>query len=177
MSCETSNPLVLTLIEATVSLYPERYPGVAATDQPVWPCLCAESLRMSPRLLVIETFPTGAVVPRRNVIVLGHTITLGRLWSLDRTLMEPEIGAGRYHLVVTWTEEDTGTTRTRTYTGVTVDANSVEARDRMESGEEITLAAEVMVPTGGTTRPTVIPELVDENGDALTDENVTPVLG
>jgi hypothetical protein len=176
MSCENDNPLVLTLLEAAVTLYPELTPGVADTANPVWGCACAESLRMSPRLLNIELTPTGTLTPTRKAIVVGHTIQFGKLWSLDRTEMETLPGSARYVLVIVWTEENTGTQRTRTYTGVTLDAETIGSRDRMESEQEITLAAETLTPTGGTA-PGGAEALTDEEDEDLTDENGVGITG
>jgi len=176
MSCEPDNPLVLTLLEAAVSLYPELTPGVPDADRPVWDCACAESLRLSPRLLPIEVTPTGAEAPFRKAVVIGHTIQFGRLWTLDRTAAETLLGSDRYVLTVTWTEESTGTQRTRTYTGVTLDAETLGSRDRMESEQEITLVAERLTPSGGAA-PAGPDALTDEADEPLTDELEAALTG
>ncbi len=171
------NTIFLTLLEATVTLYPANRAGQPVLSQPLWTGVAVADLTVQDRWIKVETRATGAPYPRKHNLSPQFEITLGRVWALPLAQMAGFTPArDHYVLDVVWREEDTLDWHRETFYGVTINERSRAAHDR--DGEfvdnQVFDAEYVSPPTCGKGVPPPI-ELgvpltvhwVDEAGDVL----------
>lgn len=149
---------VLSLLEATLSLWPELPGGAADLDSPIWVEACANHLRMERVSIQVETRPTGALTPRRHTLTYLHSIEVGHLLESWNDRLPAPLPAARLVLQVTWVPETwAGQTRNqwmrRVYRGVTVVSDQDADRDGVGIERATRLAAELVEETGGTGTP------------------------
>ena len=163
------NQIVLSLLEARVTLYPATTGGAPVLTAPIWTGAPAEKLSVRERWRIKETTPTGARYPRRHPLIPDYEIALGRVWLLPADLTGWSAGWQNYVLDVTWTEEETGQWHRRTFYGVTIGERGLDSRD-IESGftDDQSFAAQYFVPASGAGYPAAIaatlPYLVTHTG-------------
>jgi hypothetical protein len=149
----TINTFVLTLLEATVSLYPANADGSANTGSPIWSGVAAQALAVREKWVKVQTRPTGSLQPRNHPLVAQYEILLGRVWGF---LLTDTAGfvtlPQRYVLDVVWVDEDTGNWHRETFYNVTVSERSRTSKD-VDGGftDEQAFDAEYMTPPAGGT--------------------------
>jgi hypothetical protein len=153
------NQIVLTLLEAQVSLYASDANG-NPTGAAIWSGQPAERLQVRERWIVKETRPSGAAYPRQHPLVAQYQIGIERLWALPvDELIGFQPDGETYVLDIVWTEEDTQAWHRRTFYGVTIASRDLESRD-IESGhtDGQEFAAQYFIPgSGGGVAPTAGP--------------------
>ena len=130
---------------------------------PIWSEVTAEQLRFAPKQVVVETRPSGALVPRRHVLPFQTwDITMARVWAvalgsgLTQTDGQPD--TGRYTLVVTFMtpgqpEAVARTYAIHTYSGVTLEAADTSDKDKCDFLTNYTFAAESRAVLSGVGCP------------------------
>lgn len=124
------NHVVLTLLEATLTLYPAD-----ATDQPVlaapiWTGVAAENLVIRDQWFKLQLRPTGRRFPRNHPLVAQYELSIARIWALPLSdLAGFNSARGRYVMDLVWREEETGHWHRQTYYGVTISDRTRESRE------------------------------------------------
>jgi len=164
------NTILLTLLEATVTLYATRADG--SLGGALWSGAVAENLICRERWLKVETRPSGRAYPKGHPLVAQYEIEIGRVWSLPLNQLAGFKADGQtYILDVLWVEEDTQAWQRRTFYGVTITGSSLASRDidtGFIDGQEF--QAEYFVPDSGWTGVAAapvqtVPLVVMWNGD------------
>lgn len=157
------NPFTLTLLEATVTLYPADGTGAPVVGSPVWTGIQAENLSIKEKWIKTETRPTGALYPRKHPLISQYEISLGRVWALNAVtglgVQDAQFGFGKYVLDILWTDEDTQNWKRITLYNVTVSDHNLASRSIDEGfTDDQVFDAESIVQTGGlaVTPPPVI---------------------
>jgi len=121
---------VLTILEATVSLYPANEAGQPITTLPVWIGACVEKIEMRAPWKVATTFPTGRDFPKKHPLFQEHTLTLERIQFTPLPGMQSFLPTnGRFVLEILWSEEGNSLRwKKRTYFGVTISADDFESQ-------------------------------------------------
>lgn len=143
------NTIVLTLLEAQVTLYQQTAAG--GLGAALYSGSVAENLKVAEQWLKVETRPTGARYPAQHLLVAQYTVSIERLWSLPLAQLAGFMASQQnYVLDIIWTEEETGQWHRRTFYGVTI-ANSALAAKDIESGhtDNQEFQAQYYVPGGG----------------------------
>lgn len=128
--------IVLTVLEATLTLYPQAADGTPITQSPVWFGAAAERLRMTESWMVVQTTPSGAPCPINHPLISRHEVRIGRIWMLNASLDDFVPTSGQYVLDIVWVDERTGWWKRRTYYGVTIRERDVQSEGVMESNDE-----------------------------------------
>lgn len=154
------NTIVLTLLEASITLYPADRAGQPVLSQPLWHGVAAADLTVRDRWIKVETRATGAKYPRKHNLSPQFEITIGRVWALPLSQLEgfnPQRGA--YVMDVVWRDEETRDWHREIFYGVTISERTRDARDR--DGEfvdnQVFDAEYLAPPTSGRGSPPVIP--------------------
>lgn len=161
------SPFTLTLLEATVTLYPTDGSGAPVVDAPIWVGIQAEKLDIRERWIKTETRPTGALYPRKHPIIPQYEIAIGRVWALDASLEDgvsaAQFDSRNYVLDVVWIDEDTHNWHRETFYNVTISEHNRPSRNIDEGFTDDQLFdAESKIPDGGlgdTTPPAITAEL------------------
>lgn len=155
----TLNTICLTLLEATLTLYPANAIGEPMLDQPLWMGTPAHDLSVRDRWIKVQTRPSGSKFPRNRPLVPQFEISIGRLWALPLSQLAGFIpDRGRYVLDIVWREEDTDDWHREVFYGVTISERDRAARDRDgEFTENQVFDAEYFVGTNGVGTPPAIP--------------------
>ena len=148
----------VSLIEATLWLWPETVQGEADLANPIWVGAAVNQLRMERVPVAVETRPTGAPTPRRHVLTYLHTIGIGHVLVSENDRLPAPLPVGRMVLQVTWVPEEwAGRTRNawmrRVFRGVTVDADQEGDREGVGFDRETRFQAEFMDESGGVGAP------------------------
>lgn len=150
------NTIVLTLLEATITLYPADRSGQPLLDQPLWHGVTVADFELRDRWIKVETRPSGAKYPRKHNLAPQYEISLGRVWALPLSQLggfNPQRGA--YVMDVVWREEDSRQWHREVFYGVTISERTRGARERDgEFVEQQVFDAEYLAPiTSGTGTP------------------------
>ncbi len=156
------NDIALNLLEARITLYPADATGAPVLGSPIWSGAAAENLGIKGRWITTETRPSGIRYPRRHPFVPQFEILINRVWVLlTSNLSGFQADHQRYVLDIVWTEEETGDWHRRTFYGVTIQQQDLDAHD-IESGflDGQVFNAEYFVPASGVgTPPAINPSL------------------
>jgi hypothetical protein len=157
------NPFTLTLLEATVTLYPADGTGAPVVGSPIWTGVAVENLSIKEKWLTTETRPTGALYPRKHPLVQQYAINLGRVWALNAVtglgVQDAQFGFGKYVLDILWTDEDTQNWKRLTLYNVTISEHNLASR-AIDEGftDDQSFDAESLFEDGGlsgTTPPAI----------------------
>ena len=149
------NHIVLTLLEATVTLYPADVTGAPVLNAPIWTGAPAEKLTVKERWRIKETTPTGARYGRKHPLIPDYEISLGRVWLLQQANLNGwHAGWQNYVLDVVWREEQTGDWHRRTFYGVTISERGLDDRN-IDGGftDDQVFAAQYFTPSSGAGSP------------------------
>jgi hypothetical protein len=145
------NFVALTLLEATVTLYPANVDDSPIVSAPIFTGAQAENLQVVDQWIKLETRPSGAKYPKRHPLIPQYEISLGRVWAFqwaDKAGFQP--ANQRYVLDVTWTDEDAGDWHRETYYGVTISRRSRHSRNIDEGfQDDQVFEAEYVAMAGG----------------------------
>ena len=158
---------ILTLHNATVTLYLLDEDGDPLLSAPVWSDARAEDLKLSSRIAYAETRPTGSRYVRRRAIGESHSISISRLWEAQFDPTTPTNDASehmdrsaRYALVITWIASGDALVEDawlrRIYYGVTCEDYDLSSRDLFESDDKRNFSAEFFTKANGKGAPTAI---------------------
>ncbi len=153
------NRFALTLLEATLTLYPANADGSPRVNEAVWSGACADNLRVREQWLHRETRPTGARHPRRHPLVPQFEISIDRVWALPLSQPGGFLATHeKFVLDVVWIDEDSGRWHRQTYYGVTISERSQVSRDTDTgfSDNQVFNAEYRDEPTGGTGTPPAV---------------------
>jgi hypothetical protein len=95
---------ILTLPDATVSLFASNDAGTAAIGEALWSSARVQNMRMAYRFDEQETFPTGLPYAQTKHINERHEISIGQLWVQEATPFEMVRNAF-YVLKVAWVKQ------------------------------------------------------------------------
>lgn len=155
--------IVLTLMEALVTLYPAGPNGAPITSNPIWMGVDADNLTVAERWKVVETRPTGAKYRVKHPLVQDWEINIARVWALDvQNLNGYQTDGGQYVMDVIWTDQDGGQWHRETFYGVTISGDHDRASRGVDGGytENQRFEAQYMIPaSGGGTPPAINPNL------------------
>ena len=154
------NRFALTLLEATITLYPARADGSPILASPLWAGACADKLTVREQWIKMETRPSGAPFPRQHPLIPQYEIAIDRVWALPLSQAGGFVPTHRrYVLDVTWVEEETGDWHRQTFYGVTISERSLESRsvDEGFSDDQVFGAEYLGTPTSGQGTPPAIP--------------------
>lgn len=163
---ESLNRIVLTLLEATLTLYPANSDGTPDTSSPLWTGVKAERVEIHERWETAQTRSSGAKFPKRHPIVQTYEVTVGRVWALPLSELDGFVPGRneRFVLDLTWRDEDAypdgaGQWHRRTFYGVTLGERSLESRE-IDSGHTETQVfnAESQAVASGTGNVEVLSE-------------------
>lgn len=161
---ESFNKIVLTLLEATLTLYPANTDGTPDTSLALWTGVRAERVEIHERWESVQTRASGAKFPKRHNIVQSYEVTVGRVWVLPGQTLNGFVPGrnDRYVLDLTWRDEDAypeGAQQwhRRTFYGVTLGERSIASRE-IDNGHTETqvFAAESMAVASGTGTPPAV---------------------
>lgn len=150
--------ILLTLHEATLTLYPAAADGSPITTSPLWMGACESSLRIAERWSVVNTRPTASKHQRHHPLSPTYEISISRQWVLKYPLLvDFQATRRQYVLDIVWREEDTGDWHRNVFYGVTIRDRSRDSRAPDEAFEDgQTFDAEYFIPTSGMA-PTAVP--------------------
>jgi hypothetical protein len=151
MPYRRANTICLTLLEATLTLYPANAAGEPILTQPLWHGVDGNDLAVRDRWIKTETRPTGSKFPHRHPLVPQFEISIGRVWALPLEQLDGFMpGRGKYVLDITWREDLTRDWHREVFYGVTISERGRAAKDRDgEFVEEQVWDAEYFVASSG----------------------------
>jgi hypothetical protein len=123
---------VLTLLDATLALYPADVDGAPLTAFPVWMGACAERVRLNSPWTTVETRPSGRSFPRQHPLFAAHEVSIDRVWVNPLSDQASFIPTGHtYVLDLVWQDPEDPEERwkRRTYFGVTIKSDGIESQD------------------------------------------------
>lgn len=124
------NTIAMTLIEATLTLYPADATDAPITDQPIWSGVEANNLEIAEHWVKVRNTPTGVRVPRNHPLVAQYQIGIERVWALPLgDLLGFKPVKNRYVLDILWTDEESGDWHRETFYGVTISERTRRSKE------------------------------------------------